>query len=128
MKRCPIAAKIAGYIGILPCRAVPCRAVPCLALNQFCEASLIATIICIYGKFGPHAYNASRISLLAKRWPAPILKLTDDQKMDFIFGLTWTDILGQIYVRVTNITSQTLSPCNFYMPLRVDLILAGNNP
>ena len=70
MKRCPIAAKIAGSIGILPC----------CALNDFLlhmgmnvwpiyEASLSHHTLYM-GKFGPRVCNVSRISLLAKkRWP-----------------------------------------------------------
>ena len=70
MKWCPIAAKIAGLIGILPC---------CVLNNFFpigvwtfcliCEASLSHHTLYM-GKIGPHIH-VSRISLLAKKKDYP---------------------------------------------------------
>ena len=56
---------------------------------------LSATILCIWVIWFPRIH-VSRISLLAKkkitkkeRKKAPILKLTNDQKPETLFGLTW---------------------------------------
>ena len=96
MKRCPIAAKIAGSIGIMPCCALNDFFTSGMNVCPICEASLSH-----HGKFGPvytmyRVYNVSRISLLAKKlWlkqkkgvATPILKPTDDQKPETsFFGL-----------------------------------------
>ena len=75
--------------------------------------------IILYVKFGPCVYNVSLISILAKRkrWPkkkhvtAPIMKPTDDQKLEtFSFGLIndcYKEIPGHKLTCVCQLPAQT---------------------
>ena len=78
MKQCPIAAKITGSIGILPCCALNDFHIRVWTFTRFVRP-LLATILCTWELY-PRVYNVSSISLLAtkkvEKWciTTPILK------------------------------------------------------
>ena len=68
MKRCPIAAKVAGSIGIRPYCVLNDFSHTCRGMNVclICEASLSHHTLYM-GNLGPRVYNVSYITLLAKQ-------------------------------------------------------------
>ena len=101
MKRCPIAAKIAGSIGILPCCILNDFFTKGMNVCPFCEASLshhTLYTLHVCETWSPRIHVSCISLLVKKRLPpkkktitAPILKPTYDQKQEtLLFDLTIT--------------------------------------
>ena len=99
MERCPIAAKVAGSIGILPCCVLNDFFTKGYELLPDCEASLSHHTLYMehfgHRVYWPELYHAfscwktKKITKKNKRVTAPILKPTDDQKPEtFLLALT----------------------------------------